>query len=402
MIRLLILLLPATLILASAAAQLEIVTEFNPSETGSVCGLGGAQDVWAYQCFGSEIDHYASDGSFLGSLPRPGGSANDVDLDVLSVPMMLAGVSIPAGTLLFFDGESGACEVYATDPITGTVLASLVTAFGMSHVVGGCYAPATGTLFLLQDRVVGGGNANLVAEIDPSTGAILSTFSTIASGVNVNFGDIDASLVTGNLYIVSSAEASIFEFTPAGVLVAAYDLPTGVGGLAGLATDDVSGGAWVASSSGTIWFLSGLVQIGTPYCSPAVQNSSGASCLIRAFGSEVRSLNGVRLTAFQLPSNSFGYFITSRTQGLVMGPGGSQGTLCLGGSVGRYNLPAQIFNSTGVGRASVDIDLGSTPTPAMGFISVMAGETWNYQAWYRDANPTATSNFSDGVFVTYQ
>jgi hypothetical protein len=116
----------------------------------------------------------------------------------------------------------------------------------------------------------------------------------------------------------------------------------------------------------------------------------------------VRSLNGVRLTAFQLPSNSFGYFITSRTQGLVMGPGGSQGTLCLGGSVGRYNLPAQIFNSTGVGRASVDIDLGSTPTPAMGFISVMAGETWNYQAWYRDANPTATSNFSDGVFVTYQ
>jgi hypothetical protein len=34
--------------------------------------------------------------------------------------------------------------------------------------------------------------------------------------------------------------------------------------------------------------------------------------------------------------------------------------------------------------------------------SILAGETWNFQAWYRDLNPTNTSNFTDGLSVTFQ
>ena len=30
------------------------------------------------------------------------------------------------------------------------------------------------------------------------------------------------------------------------------------------------------------------------------------------------------------------------------------------------------------------------------------GQTWNFQAWYRDANPTVTSNFTDAVGITFQ
>lgn len=39
----------------------------------------------------------------------------------------------------------------------------------------------------------------------------------------------------------------------------------------------------------------------------------------------------------------------------------------------------------------------STPT---GSVSVLAGETWNWQAWFRDVG--GTSNFSDGVSIQFQ
>ena len=34
--------------------------------------------------------------------------------------------------------------------------------------------------------------------------------------------------------------------------------------------------------------------------------------------------------------------------------------------------------------------------------AVQAGETWNFQAWFRDANPDSTSNFTDGVAGTFE
>ena len=79
-------------------------------------------------------------------------------------------------------------------------------------------------------------------------------------------------------------------------------------------------------------------------------------------------------------------------------PGGSQGNLCLGGSLGRYN--ANIMNSGATGSFQIPLDLTMTPT-SVGMSSVAAGETRYWQIWYRDANPTATSNFTDGVRVTF-
>ncbi|MFT6833658.1 MAG: hypothetical protein ACJAZN_003843, partial [Planctomycetota bacterium] len=39
------------------------------------------------------------------------------------------------------------------------------------------------------------------------------------------------------------------------------------------------------------------------------------------------------------------------------------------------------------------------PTPG-GLVSGTAGETWNFQAWYRDAvSGTPTSNFTDGISI---
>jgi len=35
-------------------------------------------------------------------------------------------------------------------------------------------------------------------------------------------------------------------------------------------------------------------------------------------------------------------------------------------------------------------------------VSAAIGQTWHFQAWYRDANPSATSNFTGSWSVSLQ
>jgi len=68
--------------------------------------------------------------------------------------------------------------------------------------------------------------------------------------------------------------------------------------------------------------------------------------------------------------------------------------------VGRY--VGNVLNAGAAGTYSLTLDLANTPQPN-GFVSVTAGETWNYQSWYRDAIAgVPTSNFTDGVSVLFQ
>ncbi len=82
----------------------------------------------------------------------------------------------------------------------------------------------------------------------------------------------------------------------------------------------------------------------------------------------------------------------------MQGPGGSQGNLCISANVARFSL--QVQNSGTAGMFRVPIDLGLVPTnPPQ---PVMVGETWNFQAWFRDAvGGQATSNFTDGIQIDF-
>ncbi|MEM8713353.1 MAG: hypothetical protein AAGG01_20595, partial [Planctomycetota bacterium] len=138
--------------------------------------------------------------------------------------------------------------------------------------------------------------------------------------------------------------------------------------------------------------------LGSTYC-PAVPNSTGGPALTAAFGSPLAVDNDLTLSASALPPQTFGYFITSRNQGLVVGPGGSFGNLCLDAPVGRYASSVQ--NSGPTGEMSLRIDLDAIPQPT-GSTAALAGETWNFQAWFRDANPGVGSNFSSGLAITLE
>ena len=154
-----------------------------------------------------------------------------------------------------------------------------------------------------------------------------------------------------------------------------------------------------AQSQGFRW--SPWTKLGYTYCLPAVINSTGCAGRINAVGSDVVASNNFQLAVANLPLLAFGYFIVSRDQGATYPVNNSQGRLCLGGFIGRYVGPGQVKNSGTTGTFSLAVDLTAIPQP-FGAIAVQPGETWNFQAWHRDANPNSTSNFTDAVSVNFQ
>jgi hypothetical protein len=138
--------------------------------------------------------------------------------------------------------------------------------------------------------------------------------------------------------------------------------------------------------------------IGSVYCDPAENNSTNQPAEISAFGSIIATDNDLTLTATQLPQNQFGYFLASETQAFIQNPGGSTGNLCLGGQLARF--ASQTENSGANGTFSIQVNL--TAIPANPLTAAMAGDTWSFQAWYRDVVLVPTSNFTNGVEITYQ
>ncbi|WP_145194089.1 PQQ-binding-like beta-propeller repeat protein [Planctomycetes bacterium Poly30] len=175
-------------------------------------------------------------------------------------------------------------------------------------------------------------------------------------------------------------------------------------------TQDDRGNVFVAgrrqtTTGGTSLTTAKLLQggpVGTAYCGPAVPNSTGAPGQLRVFGTDVRSLDNLTLLATDLPAGSAVMMLASQQQGLVFQPGGSSGVLCLGGTIGRYAAPGQIRHVTGAGSTSLQLDLDTIPRPNSVY-SAVAGQTWSFQAWYRDASGSvATSNFTQAVAVPLQ
>ena len=217
-------------------------------------------------------------------------------------------------------------------------------------------------------------------------------YDSVAGVVN---GYLDGALVVttpnAGVNISGTATMNVMQYTASSTMGAGYEL------------DDFRVYRRCLSAAEVLaWFNDcGSGSIGTSYCSPAVANSTGSPASMGASGSNSVGSNNLVLEASSMPLNAFGFFLTSATQGLVANPGGSAGTLCLGGAIGRYVGPGQIRNSGATGAFSLAVNLTQHPTPS-GPVSVSAGQTWNFQAWYRDAvGGVATSNFTDGYQIAF-
>lgn len=142
---------------------------------------------------------------------------------------------------------------------------------------------------------------------------------------------------------------------------------------------------------------------GVPYCD-ATPNSSGVPTYIGGQGSNRVTNNDLRLFALDLPIHQFGIFLASRGRTFVPGVGGaSNGNLCVGGGmnqVGRFVGPGQILSSGPDGWFSLQLDLGAIPEGNV-FVQVQPGETWHFQAWFRDPVGLG-SNFTNGTEIRFQ
>ena len=127
----------------TAHGQLVLLDQFAPG-LGTLVGCGfdaSASRVWAYGDFDATLASYTTAGTADATITRPGEAADEADIDFATTGFTLGSTFVPAGTLLFINGETGPAEVYGVDPSTGAVLSTLVTAFGNNHVVGGAWHP---------------------------------------------------------------------------------------------------------------------------------------------------------------------------------------------------------------------------------------------------------------------
>lgn len=125
-------------------------------------------------------------------------------------------------------------------------------------------------------------------------------------------------------------------------------------------------------------------------------NSTGDFSFLACYGDNGLASNKEMLVT-SLPAHSLGYFLTSDFSS-VSHPPGSQGNLCMGGSIGRY--AGNVLNSGPAGRVTFTVNPTALASPT-GSMPAMAGERHHFQYWYRDQNPTSTSNFTNAVTIRF-
>lgn len=156
-----------------------------------------------------------------------------------------------------------------------------------------------------------------------------------------------------------------------------------------------AGGAFRTVRVATVRSYDGTPSIGSQYCRTGF-NSVQRTGWLTLHGTQ--SVTGTKIALAQdLPGGQFALLVNSRSSGLTLHPAGSQGNLCLGGSLGRMtDLLTQVLPT---GTAFFLVDPTEIQT-ASGHVAAQPGETWYFQTWYRDTHAgSATSNFTNAVRV---
>ncbi|HRV82728.1 MAG TPA: FG-GAP repeat protein, partial [Planctomycetota bacterium] len=164
--------------------------------------------------------------------------------------------------------------------------------------------------------------------------------------------------------------------------------------------------AWIGAPGAAAGSIprAGAVQVynlpmGVTVCS-GTPNSTGDQATLEATGWRHIELGDFRLAALGVPAGQATLFLGARSQATIIQPGGSQGVLCLAGGIARFNRPGEYSLADSSGYATLHVptlDIPENPS-----VALLSGETWYFQAWYRDQNPTPTSNFTQAIEVTFE
>ncbi len=137
--------------------------------------------------------------------------------------------------------------------------------------------------------------------------------------------------------------------------------------------------------------------LGTPTC-VGVPNPTGAPASLTARGSDYAHFGYVDFLGQDFPPHSVGLLIAAPVQSFVAHPGGSQGNLCLGGTLRRLgHRPA---DAQGAWSLAYELPAAGNIPPTQPPIT--PGTTWHFQTWYRQPGNPPTSNFSGALEITFR
>jgi len=146
------------------------------------------------------------------------------------------------------------------------------------------------------------------------------------------------------------------------------------------------------------WNGDGLIdECFAPFSCTVNPNSLGSIATIHLQGTPLLGANNFRLIARDLTFFSTGYFLMSSGSGFVPGFGGGAGNLCLAAPLHRFIKPptGRVLNSGSNRQFRLIVDLTKLPDGVV----FQPGETWYFQALYRDGS---TFNASQAVAVMWR
>lgn len=268
-------------------------------------------------------------------------------------------------------------------------------------------------LFVSRDgsRAIGQSNSNGClggAVWDLTTGAI-TQFNCSATPAP----PISAASDDGGIVVLAPLGGQQRIWTPAGGAISTVDFVAAAGvalpplaRVLSVSSDGnfLRGRAPDPTTGENVTFLVALDQpsefpLGQVACDPTAASSTGAFPRLNAFGSRVIGDDELQLEASDLPAGAACLFLCSQALASTPNPAGGQGTLCLGSPVGRFRADLGAASAAGSRRIRVQLDA----FPGVdAFVPAASGETWAFQAWFRDQDPGPTSNFSGAVAVRFE
>lgn len=314
------------------------------------------------------------------------GNSDPADPDF---PGRSVGRFLPDGQRVYLRGAPGAFTRPFVIDDTGAVFA------GLSGFDAGIQGNFYGTVALEPDGTTRWQNATLcqpnIAGFDDS-GALLAC----ARRSTANFCDDVLLSWPGNVDV-----RRVHRMDPStGALLSEIDVPPLVETSASARLRQTDGGHLIAAG------LSGPreIRLALPFPSSsatcgAVPNTTGSPAILEANGAALIQDGDLTLFANDLPPQVTTLFVVGFAPGFVVAPGGSRGNLCLAGPIGRFSAPGELRTSSSQGRVALAVDPGGVPTPTA-LVALSPGQTVYFQAWYRDADPQPTSNFTSAIAVT--
>ena len=172
-----------------------------------------------------------------------------------------------------------------------------------------------------------------------------------------------------------------------------------------------------------LWYENQYARIYSQVTCTVTNNSGGSPATLSARGTDAVSSNDLTLRVSGLPTTGttaylFNAFLSpGQTLSTVSTPSiagvAASGDVCIaGGTFGRHVFGGDIYMGAD-GFFDVTLDLSDIPSPRDAGVngnpsylystSILAGETWYWQCWYRDpSSGTGHSNFSSAISVTFQ